>query len=193
MMMTWLAFGLSLFGAFLLTLAHPWRWRLGGLALQYLGLFWLVQPNWSGNIAAIALISGWMTTVVLAITLAPMTISTVEGGVWSEGRVFRFLMMLLVVLVSFALALRVAPWLMIGLPVAWGGLFLGGTGLLLLGLSQRELEIVLGLLTMLIGFEALYANLEASILVAALLTFISLGMALAAAYLLSLPPQETKP
>jgi len=190
MTMTWLAFGLSLFGACLLTLGRSWRWRLGGLALQYLGLFWLVQPHWSWNTAAVVLISGWMTTVVLAITLASTTMPTIERGAWSEGRVFRFLITLLVVLVSFALALRVAPWLRIGLPAAWGGLLLGGTGLLLLGLSQRELEIVLGLLTMLIGFETLYANLEASILVVALLTFISLGMALAAAYLLSLPPQE---
>jgi hypothetical protein len=58
--------------------------------------------------------------------------------------------------------------------------------LLLLGLSQQDLDISLGLLTTLAGFEVLYASLETSTLVVALLALIHLGMSLTAAYLLSL-------
>ncbi len=182
---SWPAFFLSLVGAFLLCLAPSWRWKMGGVASQYFGLFWLVQPHWSVAVAAVALISGWMAVVVLTITLASASPTTRNRREWSEGQLFRLWMALLVMVVSFALALRMASWLRVTLPVAWGGLLLGGTGLLLLGLSQQDLEIILGLLTVLTGFEVLYASLETSVLLAALLTLVHLGLALAAAYLLS--------
>lgn len=181
----WLAFFLSLAGAFFLCLAPSWRWKVGGAALQYFGLFWLVQPHWSLTVAAVTLVSGWMVAVVLTITMVSAPSKMVNQQEWSEGRLFRFLMVLLVTLVSFALALRTVAWLGLTLPVAWSGLLLGGTGLLLLGLAQQDLDITLGLLTMLTGFEALYASLEASVLLAALLILVHLGLALAAAYLLS--------
>ncbi len=182
----WLAFLLLFLGVLLLVLALSWRWKAGGLAIQYLGLFWLVQPHWPLAVAAVALISGWMAALVLAITLA--TLPPPESGnlIWPGGRFFRLLTISLVVLVTFALALRLADWLMIALPVAWGSLLLSGTGLLLLGLSQQDLDISLGLLTTLAGFEVLYASLETSTLVVALLALIHLGMSLTAAYLLSL-------
>lgn len=190
--MAWLAFVLSLLAILLLILARSWRWKLGGLALQYLGLFWLVRPNWALNVAAVTLLSGWMATLVLAITLNSMPTRPREDEAWSEGRIFRSLMALFIVLISFAPVSRITSWLAIGWPVAWSSLLLGGTGLLLLGLSHRALETILGLLTLLTGFEALYASLETSILVAALLTLVHLGMALAAAYLFSLSPEEAR-
>ncbi len=190
--MTWPAFVLSLLAALLLTLARSWRWKLGGLALQYLGVFWLVRPNWALNVASVTLLSGWMATLVLAITLNSIPTRSEENEAWSEGRIFRSLMALFIVLVSFALTSPITSWLAISRPVAWSGLLLGGTGLLLLGLSHRVLETILGLLTLLTGFEALYASLETSILVAALLTLVHLGMALAAAYLFSLSPEGAR-
>lgn len=186
MNMGWLAFSLSVVGAFLLCLARSWRWKIGGIALQYFGLFWLVQPHWPLTVAAIALISGWMVGVVLTITLVATPPTVIGWREWSEGRLFRLLMVLLVMFVTFALALRTVAWLQVTLPVAWSGLLLAGVGLLLLGLSQQDLEIILGLLTILTGFEVLYASLEASVLLAALLTFVHLGLALAASYLISL-------
>lgn len=188
---SWPAFFLSLIGTFLLCLAPSWRWKVSGVALQYLSLFWLVQPHWSLTVAAVALVSGWMAAVVLTITMLSASPTVMNQQQWSEGRLFRFLMALLVALVSFALALRTIAWLGVTLPVAWSGVLLGGTGLLLLGLSQQDLDTILGLLTVLTGFEVLYASLEASILLAALLTLVHLGLALAAAYLLSLEGESS--
>lgn len=182
----WLAFALSLVGACLVSLLPPWRWKVGGLALQYTGLFWLVQPHWSAGVAAAVLVSGWMVAVVLTITMVSAPRAGGTRQEWAEGRLFRLLMMLVVVVVSLALAGRMAVWLKVTLPVACSSLLLGGAGLLLLGLAHQDLEVILGLLTVLTGFEGLYASLEASVLLAALLTVVHLGLALVAAYLLSL-------
>jgi hypothetical protein len=45
--------------------------------------------------------------------------------------------------------------------------------------------VTIGLLTVLCGFEILYASIENSILVAALLSVINLGLALVGAYLIN--------
>ncbi|MGE5375620.1 MAG: hypothetical protein ACM3XO_11245, partial [Bacteroidota bacterium] len=59
-----------------------------------------------------------------------------------------------------------------------------GMGLLHLGITSYILRVVIGLMTVLSGFEILYAAVEGSILVAALLATINLGLALVGAYLL---------
>jgi hypothetical protein len=51
----------------------------------------------------------------------------------------------------------------------------------------------MGLMTVLSGFEILYSTVESSVLVAALLAVINLGLALVGAYLLiASAPQETE-
>ena len=75
-------------------------------------------------------------------------------------------------------------------PVIVGGLLLTGMGLLHLGITAEILRITLGLLTVLAGFEILYATVETSILLAGLLAIVNLGLALAGAYLMTAAPQE---
>ena len=60
-----------------------------------------------------------------------------------------------------------------------------GMGLLHLGISAQPLRIILGLLTVLSGFEIIYAALESSLLVAALLAVVELGLSLTGAYILT--------
>jgi uncharacterized membrane protein len=78
---------------------------------------------------------------------------------------------------------RVMPGL--GMPVIAGSLFLIGMGLLHLGITTRILRVVIALLTVLAGFETLYAAVEGSILVAALLAVVNLGLGLVGSYLLN--------
>jgi hypothetical protein len=90
----------------------------------------------------------------------------------------------IIAVASFAPNLLV--WLPgITLPVAYGGLFLVGMGLLQLGVTIQPLRVIIGLLTILCGFEILYASIENSVLVAALLSVINLGLALVGAYLIT--------
>jgi hypothetical protein len=78
----------------------------------------------------------------------------------------------------------------IGLPEVAGTLLLVGMGLLHLGITTKTLRVIIGLLTVLAGFEILYTAMENSNLVAALLAGVNLGLALVGSYLLN--TQETK-
>jgi xanthosine utilization system XapX-like protein len=80
----------------------------------------------------------------------------------------------------------------LNLPIAWGSLLLVGMGLLQLGINAQPFRVILGLLTIMSGFEILYAAVESSTLVAALLSAVNLGLALTGAFFLNMP-QEEKP
>ena len=71
-----------------------------------------------------------------------------------------------------------------GYAITGGSLILIGMGLLHLGITSYILRVVIGLMTVLSGFEILYSAVEGSILVAALLATINLGLALVGAYLM---------
>jgi hypothetical protein len=66
-------------------------------------------------------------------------------------------------------------------------------GLLQLGMTTHPLRVVLGLLTLLSGFEILYAAVEVSVLVTGLLALINLGMALVGSYLVNVESMEQTP
>ena len=71
-----------------------------------------------------------------------------------------------------------------GFPVTAGSLLLIGLGLLHLGITAHILRVTIGLMTVLAGFEIIYSAVEGSVLVAALLAVINLGLALVGSYLL---------
>jgi len=171
-----------------LLLTKDWRWALAFLAAQYIGVFWLTQLHWTISMAAVKLVTGWMAATTLGITrsaLDPKLAATPDRS-WPEGRLFRILTAALIFLVVASVAPSVAKLLPgIGLAEVAGSLILMTMGLLLLGLTVQPLRVVIGLLTVMAGFEILYAAVEASILVAALLALINLGLALVGSYLLT--------
>jgi hypothetical protein len=168
-----------------LLLARDWRYSLLSLAAQYLAVFWLCQAHWPLSMAAVKLVTGWMVCAALGITqLSLSVLKEAEETNWPQGRLFRLFSAGLVLVVTFALGSRTASWLGLNVPVAWAGLILIGMGLLHLGITAQPFRVILGLLTLLSGFEILYAAVEASILVAALLAVVNLGLALVAAYFL---------
>lgn len=174
-----------------LLLSRDWRWSLGILAFQYIGVFWLVQLTWPISMAAVKLITGCMVCAVLGmVKIGSAPISGTEQA-WPQGRIFRGLAGGLVVLVTAAFAPTLANWLgVIGLPRAWGSILLMGMGLLHLGITAQPLRVIIALLTVMAGFEIVYAAVENSTLVAASLAIINLGMALAGAYLLNASTAE---
>lgn len=174
-----------------LLLYRDWRFSLGFLAAQYLVVFWLCQAHWPISMAAVKLVTGWMVCAALGITqLSISTTREAEETSWPQGRLFRLFSAGLVLVVTFALANSVSAWLGLSLPVAWSGLILIGMGLIHLGVTAQPFRVILGLLTVLSGFEILYAAVEGSVLVAALLTVVNLGLALVGAYFLYANPLE---
>ena len=170
-----------------LLISRDWRVELGLLGMQYLGVFWLTSQHWPISMAAIKLVTGWMAIATLGITR--LNLKDVEEDtkqLWPQGRLFRAITAGIVTLIVITAAPSVEEIIPgIGLPVISGSLILMGLGMLQLGMTVLPFRVILGLLTVLSGFEALYASLESSILVAAMLATVNLGLALVGAYLLT--------
>lgn len=100
------------------------------------------------------------------------------------GLPFRLLAALLVAVTAWQAAIR--PEL--ALPevpstVNLAVYFLGGLGLLVLGLTEQPLKTGMGLLTVLTGFELVYAALEPALAIMALLAAVDFSVALGLSYL----------
>jgi hypothetical protein len=167
-----------------LLFSRDWRWSLGMLALQYLGVFWLIQTHWPVSMAAAKLVTGWMACAVLGIAQLNFRAEGETENIWTQGRLFHAFAAAMILVATYALSLRVVGWLGLSLPVASGGLLLIALGLLHLGITYNPLQVIMGLLTILAGFEILYAAVETSALVTTLLSVVNLGLALSGAYFL---------
>ena len=185
--LSWTAVLIILITSSGLLLSRNWRWSLGLLATQYLASFWLVTRHWPPGMAAVKLVTGWMAIAALAMTLLALSQKDqAEEQFLPQGISFRLFISGVTALVVMAASPRieaVTPGL--GLPVIAGSLLPIGMGLLLLGSTSDIFRVVLGLLTMLTGFETLYAAVEGSVLVAGLLAVVDLGLALVGVYLIS--------
>jgi hypothetical protein len=182
----WLATGLLVFTAIGLLLNRDWRWSLALLAGQYFAAFWLILAHWPLTMSAAKLVTGWMAAAVLGMAQIAVKEDAAAELSWPQGRLFRLFVAGLVMITVSQAAHSVNDWLPeAGLPVVVGALVLIGLGLLHLGITVQPLRVILGLLTMLLGFEILYATIENSILVAGMLSVVTLGLALTGSYLLS--------
>ncbi|MBN2386740.1 MAG: hypothetical protein JXB85_06935 [Anaerolineales bacterium] len=185
MILNWIATLLLLAAAFGILLSRDWRWNLGILAVQYVGVFWLVHASWPIAAASVKLVTGWMACAALGMTMVNSSLQSPAESSWPQGRLFRSFAAGLAVLISLAMASRLAGWLGLSFPVAWGGLLLISMGILHLGISAQPLRVIIGLLTALAGFEIIYAAVENASLVTAALAVVNLGLALAGAYMLT--------
>jgi hypothetical protein len=177
--------------AILLT-SHNWVWTILALALQYVSVFLLVTTTWPMTISIVKLVAGWMAAAVLGMVMVstPEAIRQEEPH-WPTGRLFRLLTSGLVFLAAFSATPGVAEFFPADeTATVTGGLILIGMGLLHLGLTSQPLRTAIGILTFLSGFEVIFAAIETSTLVAGLLAFVNMGIALVGAYLLVTPTLE---
>jgi hypothetical protein len=178
-----LTIGLVIGSCTLLLLGWDWRWQLVGLAGVYLAMTLMVSENWPMELALVKLIVGWMATTILATALLGRRGK--EEVEMITGRLLRLCIGLLIALTLFSLAPSVRSWLPEGSPeTIIGGLLLIGLGLLQTSMTVRPLPLIVGLLTVLSGFEVLYALVERSLLVIGLLAALNLSLALVGAYLI---------
>jgi cadmium resistance protein CadD (predicted permease) len=193
-------------GGLVLLLAPDWRLRLIALAGEYLGVFLLVLQSWPFEMAVVKLVAGWMAGSVLGMAIIALPIKEQDqvgragdrmedelapGTSLLSGLVFRILAALLIFLTVFSVAPQMLTWVPgVSLWQVWGSLILMGMGLLQLGFTAQPFRTILALLTILAGFEILYASVESSALVAGLLASIHLGLSLVGAYLILAPQME---
>ena len=189
---SWVEVGLLIVASIGLLLSRDWRWNLGLLAAQYLAMFLILTQFWPFGLAAVKLVTGWMAAATLGVTrLSLPEESDSADTAWPQGRLFRLFAALIVVVLAFS----VAPTLEGMIPgisriVVLSGMILFGMGLLHLGITSALLRAILGLLTLLAGFEILYSAVETSILLAGLLAVINLGLALIGSYLMNAAQTE---
>ena len=188
----WIVLGLLLVTSVGLLLSRDWRWSLGLLAAQYLGMFYLVTLHWPFSLASVKLVTGWMASATIGVTRLGMSESEAEEeSSWPRGRLFRLFAAAIVIVLVISATPKVETLIPgISRPVIAGALTLAGMGILHLGLTAEPLRLTLGLLTLLAGFEILYATVETSILLAGLLSIVNLGLALVGAYLMTAAPEE---
>ena len=168
-------FLVSLTGIILLV-SSDWRISTAALTFQYVGVFVLVAMSWPLEMAIVKLVAGWMVCTVLAKAAAgaPSTNFEEQGTIMNV--IFRLLAAGLVGLVVASTVPRIFVWIPeIALEQLFGGWVLIGLGLLHLGLTSSAFRVILGLLTVLAGFEILYAAVETSVLVAGLLAAVSIA------------------
>jgi hypothetical protein len=162
------------------------RWMTGLLALQYVGVFGLVGFSWPLEIAVVKLVAGWMAAAVLFLTYQnlPSPSASQRQNASSPGLLFVGFAALLIGLVMYSLVPVALRWFLGASPEqVLGGLWLLGLGLLQLAFTREDIRIVIGLLTVISGFEILYATLEASVLMTGLLAMLNIGLAFVGAYL----------
>ncbi len=169
-----------------------WRYALIALAIQYIGVFLMVNTFWPTQVSIVKMIAGWMSAAILGIAMIsiPADSRDMEKSM-HFGPFFRISAAIILILTIASLVLRSSSWpIMLTSPVKWGSFILISFGLLQLSLSSHPLRVIIGLLSMLSGFEVIYAALEASTLVTGLLAGVNIGLALVGAYLIIAPTME---
>jgi hypothetical protein len=184
-LISWGAVGVILFASATLLVSRDWRASLGALGAQYLALFVLVLHHLPFVMGAAKLITGWMVVAVLGMTRLSLSTANEENAGSLASRWFRLTLVGVVAFVAVGATARIESAIPgLGLPVVAGSLLLIGSGVVQLGVTSDLLSAILGLLTVLAGFEITYAAVESSILVAGFLAIINLGLGLAGSYLL---------
>lgn len=168
---------------------NKWRYNIASIAIQYLVVFWFVAQVWPIGLAVIKLIVGWMAGAVLGASVTANPQPEAQPPVVSS-RIFRLIAGIFVLILALSAAPRTAEWIPAQAPALIATFFLVGMGLLNLSTTNDPLRVIIGLLTMLSGFEIAYAAVVNSVLVTGLLALVTLGIALTGAYWLSLSGTE---
>jgi hypothetical protein len=176
-------------------ISRDWRRSIGCLALQYFGVFLLVNTSWPLEMAVAKMVAGWMAGAILWVAMSSMPEVRLDSEKSIKfGAIFRILAVIILALAVTALVLHSESWLSTAsAPVRWGSFMLIAMGLLQLSLTSHPLRVIIGLLTSLSGFEIIYAVIETSTLVTGLLAVVTLALALVGAYLLISPTMEKSP
>ncbi|NTW43617.1 MAG: hypothetical protein HGB14_04090 [Anaerolineaceae bacterium] len=178
----------------MLFLNLSWRWNIIALSIQYVGVFWLVLTLWPTGLAAVKLVSGLMSAAVIGSSASEEIINgkTIQFSSKEEIR-FKSVLWFVVLLIVLAIIPKITDWLPLTGIIVSASLLLIGIGLLQLGIANEPYRIIFGLLTVLSGFEIIYAGLESSVLVAGVLSIITLGISFIGVFISQIRNEESNP
>jgi hypothetical protein len=147
------------------------RYLLGIMVFQYLFVFFLVGSLWPIGLAVVKLIVGWIVCSLLGSAyLHRGKLAKDESN--TAKSVFSALSAVVIWLIVFTISSEGIPFLPLDRPILIAAGILIGMGILQLGSTTKLLRILLGIMTVMSGFEVLYAGLEESVLVTGLLAIL---------------------
>ncbi len=180
--------------ASLLVITNDWRLSFAALAVQYLLLAVLIAQIVLWQVAVVKALVGLLVVGIFVLTgwqanfgrraHAPTPSYSLIRFEFPTGLPFRVLAAAMVVVAAWYTASQ-PEFAFPGLPLALNiaGYALAALGLLALGLTEEPMNAGIGLLTGLMGFELMYAAVEPSLAIVALLAAVNFGVAMAASYL----------
>lgn len=196
-----LILGLIITAAIIVLLAD-WRLSLLALAVQYILVAVLLSTLIPLQIAVIRMIAGGLVATMFYITARRTRPRRRQGlsqadeaafleprGIFWMNLPFRVIALALIGVTVIVVA---AQFTLLNAPVLFwlAGLWLCGTGLLVIGLTRDALKLGMGLLVFTSGFGVIYLSIDPSLLIYALLTLADLVIALVIAHIASAPALE---
>jgi len=166
----------------LMLTVSDWRMRIAGLASLYFVGFIVILQIWPVALASVKLISGLMGIALLSTSMINTMVDQANDLRFPSEMIFRFLMAALIWIVVAAIAPSINEWIPIPYTNLYIGVSLMGSGLLFMSLTEDFFEIILGLLTILTGFDIIYSSLEGSALVTGIYAFIIILICLLGGY-----------
>jgi hypothetical protein len=178
----------------ILVVNRDWRLNVIALAAQYFFVVLLLTRHIRLEVAAVKGLIGWLICMVFYLTerrASALEMAAAEGRErvrpirqrkLSARVSFYVLAEILVIVVAYVAAQRF-PLPEVPFVITLAFYLLGGLGVLLVGLSEAPMQVGLGLLTLLSGFDLFYVALEPSLAVAGLLGAVCFLIALVVAYL----------
>lgn len=184
--------------ASLLVMSNRWQFSIPLLGFQYLAVALLIALEWPLPMALTIFVAGVMGTLILLLAIRTNYAPGLPDTTWYDfiseagserprplaGFLFHLFVLGLAGMAIYSVASQLGNWIPgIEQEPTIAGVILIGFGLLHLGMTENPVRIVIGLLSVLSGFQIIYAALEASLLVAGLLAVVHLGLAFSGAYL----------
>jgi len=153
------------FAALLLVfMSGDWRFKLAGLAIADLLAFIAILQVWPVALASVKLIAGWMGIILISAS----RVINPENDRSQSKRSLAIFRLLIVILVWIVITVEVDAfneWIPISFTNLYIGLIIIAGGLIYASVNQAMFDVIIGLLTLLTGFDVIYSSLEGSALV----------------------------
>jgi len=150
--------------------------------MSYLIGFILIVQIWPLPLAAVKLISGLISVVLLAM-LKVNREDQFDNDESISSRILIFLIAALSWIVVSATISKLNEWL----PIEYTNLFIGMVvllaGIIKFSIGQKVFDVIVGLLVFLSGFDIIYSSLEGSALVTGIYALIVLSICILGSYL----------
>ena len=190
---TWIAAVLVTLASLATLLTEDWRASVGLLAVQYACAVFLIGSEWPPALSISALTAGWLAASILGMAMLSLPSGTREVVIPQINPFFNLLAAGLILLLVVSFAPQIPGWLpSLSVEQSWAALVLLGLGLLRLAFDPNPISTSTALLSILLGFELLFAGLSSSHLAIWLLAVVTLGIALSGAYMALAPSIEEK-